>query len=271
MGSLEILSRKNSEKEIEGLEEILTLFKEAKNDPSKKDEAMKMLEKRIAEYEQKISELSSKESKGLNERSYSEFWDNTQTVYSDDKIVLRKPTECDRLQFLKLKEIYSATPNLFSDPKMRSMFWNEHTGAKEIMCTIANRQTDEYIGYCGIKDVNDDIWEIAVELFEEYHGKGIGTLSVSRLLDTVSYRCGKNDFRVRIDPFNIASQALFEKLGAKPNGISEFGVHDAELLRQCEEENLSLIDEQLEATAQKFHVEARKLLSHVLEYKLIWQ
>ena len=71
-------------------------------------------------------------------------------------------------------------------------------------------------------------------------------------------------------PDNYASQALFEKLGAEPNGISEFWIHDEESIRKCEEENLHLIDEKLCKVAKKFEVEPRKLLSHVLEYKLRW-
>ena len=43
-----------------------------------------------------------------------------------------------------------------------------------------------------------------------------------------------------------------------------------ELQQKCEEENLHLIDEDVIALAQKFNVEPRKLLSHVLEYKLVW-
>jgi len=61
-----------------------------------------------------------------------------------------------------------------------------------------------------------------------------------------------------------------EKLGAKPNGISEFLLHGKEHLEQWEDENLHLLDEKLITLAEQFQVEPRKLLSHVLEYKLIY-
>ncbi len=47
-------------------------------------------------------------------------------------------------------------------------------------------------------------------------------------------------------------------------------LHEEEDIRMCEEENLQEIDEKLIEVAEKFGVEPRKLLSHVLEYSLEW-
>ena len=90
------------------------------------------------------------------------------------------------------------------------------------------------------------------------------------MLDELKRRLGVTSYSVRIEPSNTASQRLFEKLGATPNGISEFLLHGAEELKKYEETNLQYITEQLSEVAQKFGVEPRKLLSHVLEYRLDW-
>ena len=82
---------------------------------------------------------------------------------------------------------------------------------------------------------------------------------------------GKTKYRIRIEPTNQSSQRLFEKLGAVPNGVSELWVHDREDLDQLENDSLQLIDDTLTSVAEKFSVEPRTLLSHVLEYKLTWQ
>ncbi len=79
------------------------------------------------------------------------------------------------------------------------------------------------------------------------------------------------EFRVRIDPGNKASQKMFEKLGATPNGVSEFLIHEQKALEKLEEDNLHLIDDDTVALAAKFNVEPRMLLSHILEYTLRWQ
>jgi len=68
----------------------------------------------------------------------------------------------------------------------------------------------------------------------------------------------------------LTEEYLFEKLGAVPYGIAEFMLHKEEDIRKCEEENLQEIDDKLMEVAEKFGVEPRKLLSHVLEYRLEW-
>ena len=90
------------------------------------------------------------------------------------------------------------------------------------------------------------------------------------MLDQFKARLGISTFKVRIDPSNFSSQKMFEKLGATPKGIAELWIHDQKMLEQCEEDNLHHIDDKIIAVADKFGVEPRKLLSHVLEYALVW-
>lgn len=94
---------------------------------------------------------------------------------------------------------------------------------------------------------------------------------MQKFLDTVANRTGVVEFRIRIDSDNYASQVLFEKLGAIPNGISEYMLHGEENIKKFEEENLKYIDDKLVDVAKKIGVEPKKLLSHVLEYSLVWK
>ena len=90
------------------------------------------------------------------------------------------------------------------------------------------------------------------------------------MLTEVKERLNINEFHIKVEPDNYASQKLFERLGAVPYGIAEFMLHKEEDILRCEEENMDAIDEQLVNVAEKFGVEPRKLLSHVLEYKLVY-
>ena len=137
------------------------------------------------------------------------------------------------------------------------------------MLTI--RKDGAYVGYCGIKSTAEENWEIAIELLPQWTNQGIGFTAITAMMDAIATRLGVSRFRVRIDPGNRASQKLFEKLGAQPNGISEFLIHDQAALEKVEEDNLHFIDENLIALAAQFDVEPRKLLSHVLEYTLTYQ
>lgn len=129
---------------------------------------------------------------------------------------------------------------------------------------------DQYIGYCGIKNTAQGPWEIAIELYKKWTNHGLGRIAISAMLDAMVTRLGVRQFRVRIDPGNHASQKLFEKMGAQPNGVSEYLILDQKELEKVEKKNLNLIDAATVALADKFGVEPRKLLSHVLEYTLSW-
>ena len=149
------------------------------------------------------------------------------------------------------------------------MLWSEHTEQKSLMLSIYKHGV--YVGYCGIQDLSKKVWEISIELLPESTKQGVGYVAISSMLDTMRDRLGKTKYRIRIEPTNQSSQRLFEKLGAVPNGVSELWVHDREDLDQLENDSLQLIDDTLTSVAEKFSVEPRTLLSHVLEYKLTWQ
>lgn len=195
-----------------------------------------------------------------------QFWGNGNVLCSGSSLLLREPMDCDRDGFLQLQQEYSSLRSLLKDERYCSQIWEDHNSDTALMLSIT--KNGRYVGYCGIKDLSQKPWEIAIELLPGWTHQGIGTVAITAMLDALSERLRVVDFRVRIDPNNIASQGLFEKLGAKPNGISKFILHNEEEIWQCEEENLHLIDDTVISVAQKFGVEPRKLLSHVLEYTL---
>lgn len=113
--------------------------------------------------------------------------------------------------------------------------------------------------------------EYLLNALEKWRHKGIGYKAICIMLDEIKNSLNVSEFRVRISSDSYASQALFEKLGAIPDRISEFMLHKKEDIEQCENENAYLIDDAMIKVANKFKVEPKKLLSHVLEYKLVWK
>ena len=197
------------------------------------------------------------------------FWSSGDVTCEDGSIVLRKVDVSDRDGYLQLQKENSILKNMLNEQAYCDMAWNEHVEPKALMLTI--RKDGAYVGYCGIKSTAEENWEIAIELLPQWVNQGIGYQAITAMIDAIATRLGVSSFRVRIDPGNRASQKLFEKLGAQPNGISEFLIHDQEALDKVEEDNLHLIDEKLIALAARFDVEPRKLLSHVLEYTLTYR
>ena len=195
------------------------------------------------------------------------FWSQGDVTCKDTSIILRKVDDSDRDGYLELQKEYSIMKGMLKEQAYCDMAWNEHVEPKALMLTIL--KDGAYIGYCGIKSTAQEPWEIAIELLPQWTHHGIGYQAIAAMMDAIATRLGVTEFRVRIDPGNRASQNLFEKLGAKPNGISEFLIHDQAALEKVEEDNLHLIDADLIALAAKFNVEPRTLLSHVLEYTLL--
>lgn len=194
------------------------------------------------------------------------FWKQGEAIPVTDVIVLRDVKECDRPFFIKLQYQYSIIKSMLKEESYLELLWKEHISCKTLMCSIENNGV--YVGYCGIKNLAYEKWEIAIEILEEWTNQGIGYAAVKALVNEIKRRVGVSEFRVRIDPENYASQKLFEKLGAVPNGISEFMLHRKEDIERCENENLDSMDNKLVEIAKKFEVEPRRLLSHILEYRL---
>lgn len=80
---------------------------------------------------------------------------------------------------------------------------------------------------------------------------------------------GKTEFRALVEVDNIPSQKCFEGLKAKLVGLCDSLVLKTDDERErFEERNLDLIDTHMLELAKRLGVEPRKLLSHVLDYRI---
>lgn len=204
----------------------------------------------------------------MGKKIYKKFWAMGECIITENEIILRKVQDSDKHIFIELQKENNIVKSMMKEEAYRNMLWNEHIEYKALMFSVI--VDNEYAGYCGIKNTTHEQWEIAIEILNKWKHKGIGYRAISVMLDEIKNRLNVSEFRVRIDAENYPSQRLFEKLGAEPNGISEFLLHGEADIRRCEEENIHLLDERIQKLAKQFNVEPRKLLSHVLEYKLTW-
>ena len=204
----------------------------------------------------------------MGKKIYKKFWAMGECIITENEIILRKVQDSDKDIFIELQKENNIVKSMMKEEAYRNMLWNEHIEYKALMFSVI--VDNEYAGYCGIKNTTHEQWEIAIEILNKWKHKGIGYRAISVMLDEIKNRLNVSEFRVRIDAENYPSQRLFEKLGAEHNGISEFLLHEEADIRRCEEENIHLLDERIQKLAKQFNVEPRKLLSHVLEYKLTW-
>ena len=108
--------------------------------------------------------------------------------------------------------------------------------------------------------------ELAIELKSEECHKGYGTEALSLLMNALYKLTGRRYFRARVEIDNHASQGLMKKLGAAPNGISEFLLH-GEDIEKFQEENKENITDEIRDVAAEFCMDAEDILGYVLEYR----
>jgi RimJ/RimL family protein N-acetyltransferase len=187
----------------------------------------------------------------------------------NDMIELRAVTEQDFENFMAVSYENSAMKSAFKDDAFKMDMWETHIAENTANYSIFDKTSGEYVGYCGIKNLTQDNWEIAIELLKKFQGKGYGYNALVLMFDALENLTGAKVYRSRVDSDNYASQGLMKKLDARPNGISEMFLHGDELIR-FQEENKDLIDDRIIGVANEFGVEPIDLLGHVLEYRIEW-
>lgn len=184
--------------------------------------------------------------------------------------MLRKLTEADREDYLKLKEETSLIKEneRKTDPPAYDMFKINETDDKKRSCFVIAAPDGKMCGYCAIKDTDADVPEVEIELFEKYRQRGIGYEAMFLLLEQTMQESHKQRFRYCLEPDNFLSRALVKKLGGMPAGLKE----DIWLLDMDKDEFMEnyaeLIDPHIEEIAEEFGVEARQLLVKDLCYEI---
>lgn len=233
-----------------------------------KEEILRIVEVRKNELLEEIRYWEKKE-EALKGEEYDVSLFDKSILCEDSEIILRKPVDNDLEPYYLLKKEYTYMKSAYAKPEYKDQLWQEYLSEESLYYTIARKEDPAFIGYCGVKNLDRKIWEIAIEIRGEYCHQGYGYRALKMYLETVANLSKHHEFASRVDTENIASQNLMEKLGFRPYGLSEFLLYREEDKLAAEEKYKDQLDERYIALAKKFNVEPRKLLSHVLEYRMI--
>lgn len=188
----------------------------------------------------------------------------------DSRIRLSVISDTEKDNYINVSYECSAMKGAFKNTDYLNYLWEEFLDKNAFVCSIYDRETDEYIGYCSVKDLRQKYMELAIEEKAVYRNQGYGTRAIRLFTTKLTELLGERFYRVRIDMDNYASQKLFKKIGAYPNGISEFLLKGKEL-EKFREENINLIDEKMRKVAEEFCMDAEDMLGYVLEYLIDMQ
>ncbi len=196
----------------------------------------------------------------------SSFPQSGDSVAEGDKVRLCVIREDEKEKYLAVSYEYSFMKGAYKEEGFREATWQEFLSDNAFVCSIYDKVSGEYVGYCSIKDFTKDNWELAIELkLDECH-KGYGAESLSLLMQAVHRLTDRRYFRARVEIDNHASQGLMKKLGAIPNGISEFLLHGDEI-EKFQEEHKDMITDEIRDVAAEFCMDAEDILGYVLEYR----
>ena len=195
------------------------------------------------------------------------------TVFTrDDAVILRPVITSDADFYMSVKVQYSLMYQGIARLKQdlnEGLLLTDLCQPETFFCVILDADSGTSVGYIGLKDTRIEPWEIGIELDGQYTQKGYGSRSIRLFLNEVHRITGKAEFQARVDTSNIQSQKCFEKLGARLVGLCDgpfLKLPDEK--KRFEDRHLDLIDDNMKKLALRLEVEPRKLLSHVLDYRL---
>lgn len=189
-----------------------------------------------------------------------------EVVAEGNNAVLKVISENEREAYLEVAYTYSVYKGLYKEESFQDEIWREFLSDDSFVCSIYDKESMVFVGYCYIRSLAKKDWELAIELKPEYCHQGYGTEALPLLMKFLHKEAGTRFFRARVEVDNRASQKLMNKLGAFPNGISEFMIHGDDI-EKFQREHKDEITEEIRAVAEEFCMDAEDLLGYVLEYR----
>lgn len=190
-------------------------------------------------------------------------------VFAEDPMLRLRPfSSKDKQLYCEIRKPYRIFKDDIPEDEMIANYWAETQGDAEFFCMVERRSDGQAIGYIALKDTSKDLWEVAIELLPDFCGHGYGPAAILLFLSKMRDITGKRQYNFLVEVDNIPCQLCMGKIQAKLTGIVDLVFCDCEQSERFEEENLDMITEHLEKLAGELGVAPRKLLSHVLDYRL---
>lgn len=204
-----------------------------------------------------------------------EHWDFDRerclSILAEDDCLLLYPIHEDDLEDFTRVRCYWHTlkeePTEEMDKIFQTSLKDEILDKKSYIASIKEKETNQFIGYVSIKDTAVSIWKIAIELSPDCCSKGYGPAAIKLFLAALHKLTGKDEFKALVELDNYPSQHCMKKAGAKLYGLFDTVFGDPAIAEQFENENADLITPEITELAAELHIEPRKMLSKVLDFR----
>lgn len=222
-------------------DEIIERLFDLKNNPEGDGAAISVqelktrLEDMIAEIEEKLSELVG------SGKGWDFSREKAERVFAEDGTVRLRPFSEEDGRFYELIREQNSSLNFWiSKERIHAVYQEEVRKDTAFFCVIERISDGAKLGYISLKNTSKDLWEIAIELERSFCRQGYGAEAIPLFLKRVREITGRDQYQFLVEVDNLPCQGCMKKVGAALTGLFRF----------------------------VFDTEPRKLLSHVLDYRL---
>lgn len=137
-----------------------------------------------------------------------------ETIASGSTYCLRLLKETDRGEYLKTMRETAQVPELFDMDFFEDAAWKVAITSTDSMTIPIERRNDRaYIGQFVLKQVEEHMVELGLDLQTQYQNRGIGTEVMTILLSVLRQQCPEDVLIARAYSDNHRSIHLIQKLG----------------------------------------------------------
>lgn len=264
--------RRKAEKEIEkeNVIEVLNMLNGMPDaaDDEKKELLLKILD-RIGRAREELDRKIEMSQKGGSGTIWDFSKERCKDVFVEDgEIILRNCRDTEKDKYIQIKKENPDFSDFCFDEFAMNSIWQDFNDEKTFCCSMIRKCDSQFIGYISIKDTKANLWEIAIEILQEYRNQLYGSKALGLFLPTISAITNRTQFQALVETDNIPGQKIVEKMGARLIDIYDYTFHgDEETARIFEEKHLSELTARMVELAEQIDVEPRKMLSHVLDYR----
>ena len=267
-----------TKQELVELGEIIAIYEKSKKegksniDPVEQEKVNNKLLQMKNRLKKEIDMHTGRE-EGENIKAWDFSGERKMDVFAEDDVILLRPLqEHHKELYIQIKKenanIITAEKSAEEQIKYWKEIWDDTKLERYFVMEIITRENNNFVGYVAVNNTQQILWELSIELLSDFLCNGYGTHALRLFVDKLYEITGRDEYQLLVEIDNVKSQKMLKHIDAKLVGIKEFYFANEEDAIAFEEQYLDEIDEHMCAVAAELGIEPRKLISHVLDYRV---
>ena len=120
--------------------------------------------------------------------------DQGQELARNEKVILKAISESEHDFYIQVSYECATLKGFYKYKDFVQDVWSDFISDKAANYSIYDLKDGNYMGYCGIKDLYAGVWEIVIEIMQQYQHKGYGYSALSLMLKFLSKMTGVTEY-----------------------------------------------------------------------------